>query len=185
MSCLKGHRLACRVHLMSPLPLACTVHLMFWMLSLPGWACRYYSHNLNLNVIHFYTCYPFSIHVIRSFVALVYNFLGKLLYFVIKVSWKFLIAQKQLLNVIGFSNRYGTNIKYKIVKLVLLWSFYRKNYFRKNFISFSQKEKRAYSLHQGKGGTLVYEGFHDWMTIVDFLIFFYEQQTKKFGWTFF
>ena len=48
------------------------------------------------------------------------------------------------------------NIKYKIVKLVLLWSFYRKNYFRKNFISFSQKEKRAYSLHQGKGGTLVY-----------------------------
>ena len=27
-----------------------------------------------------------------------------------------------------------TNIKYKIVKLVLLWSFYRKNYFRKIFI---------------------------------------------------
>ena len=44
-----------------------------------------------------------SIHVIRSFIALVYNLLGKLLYFVIKVSWKFLIAQKQL-NVIGFSN---------------------------------------------------------------------------------
>ena len=74
-----------------------------------------------------------------------------------------------------------TNIKYKIVKLVLLWSFYRKNYFRKNFISFSQKEKRAYSLHQGKGGTLVYEGFHYWMTIVDFLFFSMNSKQKNLG----
>ncbi len=36
-----------------------------------------------------------------------------------------------------------THIKYKIVKLVLLWSFYRKYYFRKNFLSVTSHKPPA------------------------------------------
>ena len=77
---------ACRVHLMSPLPLALGHAVLFSQpphspISVVSQCFQMSSlHYNNLNVIQLY------IHVIRSFVALVYNFLGKLNYFVIKVS---------------------------------------------------------------------------------------------------
>ena len=113
---------------------ACRVHLMS---SLLGWACHYYSRNLPIptfpwsacrvhlmssllglpNSIQQFKCHT-TLHMLSVLcVVLVYNFLGKLLYFVIKVSWKFLIAQKQL-NVIGFSNSRFPSQNVKITKLM-------------------------------------------------------------------
>ena len=80
------------VHLMSsyspnlPIPTfpwsACRVHLMSSLLGLP-------------NSIQQFKCHT-TLHMLSVLcVVLVYNFLGKLHYFLIKVSWKFLIAQKQ------------------------------------------------------------------------------------------
>ena len=81
MSCLKGHRLACRVHLMSPLPLAlghAGIILATWtfphfcgqpveyihlMSSLPGWACQYYSPNLDIPTFPWSAC---RVHLMLS-----------------------------------------------------------------------------------------------------------------------
>ena len=86
---------------------ACTVHLMSSLLGSPNSIQQFKWHT---------TLYMLSVLC----VVLVYNFLGKLLHLVIKVSWKFLIAHKQL-NVNGFSNSRWDSKSSKYEKLLMFF----------------------------------------------------------------